>query len=275
MQGPVLVATDFSARADRAVDRAIMLGQQLGSKVVLVHALDYKQSEVFDKSRLDKQMRAVLPEGIAGAEAVEFLYTEGAAPQALAEAAKTCGASIVVMGPARHNSLRDYLLGTAVDYTLRNCSQPVLVVKQRPHRPYGKIILATDFSVPSAKALMQAIQIFPDAEFHLVHGCHVPFDAWQKAPYVREEVLDASRAGMDRFVKDLAIDEGLREGLHTHVDIGLVYGVVNGVAAKTGADLVVIGSHGESGFRHATIGSVANELLTTTLVDTLMITARD
>jgi nucleotide-binding universal stress UspA family protein len=46
---------------------------------------------------------------------------------------------------------------------------------------------------------------------------------------------------------------------------------VDDVMAETGADLLVVGSHGESGFRHATIGSVANMMLEMSELDTLMV----
>lgn len=74
MEGPIVAATDFSARADRAIDRAILLGEQLGQKVILAHAVDHKEAEVFDRASLDRQMRDVLPEGLAGAARVQFTY---------------------------------------------------------------------------------------------------------------------------------------------------------------------------------------------------------
>jgi len=275
MQGPIVAATDFSARADRAIDRAIMLGKQLGQKVILAHAIDHKQAEMFDKTSLDRQMREVLPEGLSGAGQVAFTYPEGSAPGALAQAASSHDAGLVVMGPARHNSLIDYLLGTAVDYTLRHCDQPVLVVKNRPHRPYAKIVLATDYSKPAAKALEWAMAEFPEAEFHLVHGCHMPFQELDQADYSREDVLGACQAGMARFVDDLAITDTARAKLATHIEISDPFQTVRRVAQRVGADLLVIGSHGESGFRHATIGSVANALLSSAAIDTLMVQTPD
>ncbi len=275
MAGPIVAATDFSARADRAIDRAIMLGEQLGRKVVLAHALDHKQAAMFDQASLDRKMRDVLPEGLGGAAKVEFSYPEGAAPSALAQAASSHDASLVVMGPARHNSLIDYFLGTAVDYTLRHCDQPVLVVKQRPHRPYATILLATDYSKPSAKALEWAMAEFPEAEFHIAHGCHMPFQSLDQAVYSRDDVLAACRAGMRSFVEELSIADGAREKLITHVRIQDPYQIVRSVADQIGADLLVIGSHGESGFRHATIGSVANGLLSSAAIDTLVVKTPD
>lgn len=275
MEGPIVAATDFSARADRAIDRAILLGKQLGHKVVLAHALDHRQAEGIDQASLDQQMRDVLPEGMAGAASVEFTYPEGSAPAALARAAHDHDAGLLVMGPARHNSLRDYLLGTSVDYTLRHCDLPILIVKQRGHRPYARILLATDYSQPSATALVWAMTTFPEAEFHLVHGCHMPFEGWQQAAYAMDEVLAACRTGMVDFVDTLPIDATARAKLTTHVALLDPFQMVRQVSTAIGADLLVIGSHGESGLRHATIGSVANALLSSAAIDTLMVKTAD
>lgn len=61
----------------------------------------------------------------------------------------------------------------------------------------------------------------------------------------------------------------------THVIHGSAHQAVKQVMLDAGANLVVIGSHGESGFRHATIGSMAIALLETTRVDTLMVRTKD
>lgn len=275
MDGPIVAATDFSARADRAIDRAILLGQQLGQKVILAHAVDHKEAEVFDRSSLDRQMRDVLPEGLAGAAQVQFTYPEGSAPTALAQAAREHDAGLLVMGPARHNSLRDYLLGTSVDYTLRHCDQPILIAKKRAHRPYATILLATDYSAPSAAALLWAMAEFPQAAFHIAHGCHMPYEGWQQAAYAMDEVLAACRSGMADFVASLPLDDKARAKLSTHVELRNPFQMVRQVADEVSADLLVIGSHGESGFRHATIGSVANALLSSALIDTVMVKAAD
>ncbi len=275
MEGPILTATDFSARADRAIDRAIMLAQQMGQKVILAHALDRKEAAETDEKSLERRMRGVLPEGIPGSVTVEFAHVEGSAPAALAQLAGMHKAGLVVMGPARHNSLRDYLLGTAVDYTLRHVDQPVLLVKQRPHHPYSRIVLATDYAKPSVQALMLALAEFPDAEVHIVHGCHMPFQGLDNAVYSYEEVLSACRTGMQRFLETLPIEPSDRERITTHVAMGTPYEIVRNVSRVVDANLLVVGSHGESGFRHATIGSIANVLLTSSAIDTLVVKTPD
>ena len=274
MSGPIIVATDFSPRADRAIDRALMLGAQWKRQVKLLHVVDKDRSKV-DQAALDRMMEGVLPEGWPGTAEVEFLYIEGSPPHAIAEAAEQLDAALVVLGPARYNSLGDYFLGTAVDHALRHCMRPILVVKQRPHRFYDKIVVTTDLSGPSAGALALACGWFPEAAVHLTYACHIPFDSWQKEERMREEVFAAEKLRIGDFIQTADLSPQQRRQITPHLVQAGAHQALNRTVNDVGANLVVIGSQGESGLRHATIGRTANALMETSPVDTLMVTQRE
>lgn len=269
MSGPILAATDFSARADRAVDRAIRLGKELGREVELVHAIEYAPGQTTDAEELDRRMRDVLPETDFK---VRFSYPEGSVPAAIAGRAEEVDASMMVLGVARYNSVGDYFLGTAVDRIIRGTSKPVIVVKNRPHSPYRKILVATDFSDPSHLAMDWVATTFPDAEIHLLHVFAVPFQAWNKAPYVAEEIEAEARTKIGEFMDDLP--EDVQERCRSHVERGSLCSVTNRLVDDLGVDLVVVGSQGETGFRHATIGSQASSVLETSKADTALVGRR-
>jgi len=137
----IVVGTDFRAEADRAIDRALKLAEQWDAEVVLVHALDPALGEPPPRGELDRRMRAVLPDTDRD---ITFRYPLERADYAIASVAEEMGASLIVLGVARFNSMKDYLLGTAVDYVIRHSPIPVLVVKNRPKYPYDSIACATD-----------------------------------------------------------------------------------------------------------------------------------
>ncbi len=266
MNEPVLVATDFSARNDRAVDRALMLGKQLGREVVLAHILDGKANDPVDTDRLDSQMRACLPPGDS---TVTFAYGRGQIGEALAATADEVGAAMLVVGVARYNAIGDYILGTAVDHVLRRCSQPVLVVKRRPNAPYCAIGVATDFSGVSRTALIAAANLFPDLPIHLINAYRVPFEGWQKAEHVKDQVHAAEARVFDEFME--SVPAAIAARVARHMSYGGLHKAIAKVVEEQGVDLLVLGSHGESGFRHATLGSQASELLRTSSVDTMVV----
>lgn len=269
MNRPIIAATDFSARADRAVDRAIMLGKELGRDVVLLHAIEFAPGRTMDTTALDERMRAVLPETDVP---IEFAYPEGSVPAAIAGYAEDNDAAMIVLGVARYNSVGDFFLGTAVDRVIRGTSKPVVVVKNRPHHAYRKVLVASDFSKPSREAIGWAAATFPEAELHLVHAYSVPFEAWNKAEYVAEEIEAEAAKRLAELAEDLP--EAIGSQAHTHVVRGNLCSAVNQITDDEGIDLAVVGSQGESGFRHATIGSQASALLENARADTVLIGPR-
>jgi len=263
---PILVATDLSARADRAIDRAMMLGQQLDRNVAVVYA--QKFNDHHGEVDVENLVRAVLPQPQAD---VRILSPTGTPPEEIAQAAKDTGAAILCVGPARHNSIGDFFLGTAVDYIARFSDVPLLVVKKRAHNYYDKIIFASDFSDCSRDALMIAAKLFPKTEIRIVHAYQVPFQSWQKATYVREEVRNWAQENMDGFIDSLSRIPELAGRVTGAIVYGRAFQAISAEAEKSTSILAAFGTHGESGFRHATIGSVANQLLDTLPIDCLMI----
>ncbi|MBO6769165.1 MAG: universal stress protein [Erythrobacter sp.] len=266
MSNKIIVGTDFRAEADRAIDRALKLGEEWDLDVVIVHALDPSLGEPPARAELDRRMRSVLPDPEME---VTFRYPMDRADYAIAGVAEEEDARLVVLGVARFNSLRDFLLGTAVDYVIRHSPVPTLVVKNRPTGPYRRIVCATDFYPPSRHALEKAADLFPDADLQLIHAYHVPFEGWQKAEYVRKDVEKAERKVFKEFMNELRPET--RERVTPHLVYGSAAGALRKDIRDSEADLLVLGTHGESALRHATIGSTANELLRSLPIDTLVI----
>lgn len=266
MNRPIVIGTDFRAQADRALDRAVLLGEQWNSEVVVVHALDPNDRDQPSEAELERRLQTVLPSTSAR---VTFRCHHGEANTVITDIAHEVGAAVIVLGVARYNSFRDYVLGTAVDYVIRDTSIPVLVVKSRPRRPYQRIVSATDFHKPSRVALEKAADLFPNCPLEVVHAFHVPFEGWQQAEYVRDQMRDAEQKVFDEFMAELRPETRAR--ITQHLAYGSVHTAMLRELEEGGADLVVIGTHGESALRHATLGSTASELLRLTPIDTLVV----
>ena len=270
MVGKIVVGTDFRAEADRAIDRALKLAEQWDAEIVLVHALDPGLGEPPPRSELDRRMRTVLPETD---RTVIFRYPIERADYAIASVAEEVEASLIVLGVARFNSMKDFLLGTAVDYVIRHSPVPVLVVKNRPRYPYDSIACATDFYPPSRLALEKTAEMFPKAGIQLIHAYHVPFEGWQNAEYVRKDVEKAERKVFNEFLGK--IGDETRKRVTPHLVNGSTGGALRKDLRESEAELLVLGTHGESALRHATIGSTANELLRSLPIDTLVVKGSD
>lgn len=217
---------------------------------------------------LASTVRSVLPDPDAD---VEILTPTGSAPQAIADAARAQNAGLIITGVARYNSVGDYVLGTAVEKIIGQAAAPVLVVKQRPHGPYRRLLCAVDFSDHSGQALATALRLFPDREVIVLHAFHVPFESRQKDAYVREETEANIQREFAVFLKKCSLTEQERQRLNIRLGYGGVGRVIQDEIDRSGVDLVVFGTHGRGGFRQATIGSIASRLLQAVRPDTLVV----
>ncbi|MEL7317883.1 MAG: universal stress protein [Pseudomonadota bacterium] len=273
----ILVATDFSSRADRAIDRALQLGRDTKSPIRFMFALEPGKNDALTLDDLDRRMEQCVgyPKGTdQGGGPIEYIYPEGSPPIAIAQACENSDAGLLIIGPARYNSFGDFFLGTAVDYVLRNTTKPVLIVKKRCREAYAQIVAGTDFSPGSAHAIIEAARMFPDANVHIAHAWHVPFEGFQRDGYVADEIEEGEAKRLTDFKAHLAE----REPRLAQATTGLVHGGAFD-AAKDGLErypnaLVALGSHGQTGFRQATLGSNTSDMLRLLDADILVLNTK-
>jgi len=138
--------------------------------------------------------------------------------------------------------------------------------------PFRRILVTTDFSDTSLEALPIAVEIAAhfDAELLLVHV--LPMDAptpWDIPPYadfglaslplpeyeaqVRQEVERRMELVASKHAQGVKVRTVLRRG-DAATEIGLL-------ATAEKADLIVLATHGWTGWRHLVFGSVAERVL--------------
>lgn len=263
----VLLASDFTARSDRPTARAIQLADQNDGTLVIAHVIE-KDARADDET-VAERLRADLP---VDAEDTELVIRRGSAPRMLASIAAERASNLIVTGVARYNSIGDYFLGTAVDHIVRNATQPVLVVRRRVTAAYDRLLVATDLSDCSRAALLAAAALFPQASITLVHAYHVPYQGWLKSDDVKADVRAEAHGELETFLKQ--IDPSVRARLDARLGEGETGTVIARELADASADLLVLGTHGRSGFVHATLGSQAEALLSSVNVDVMMVRER-
>lgn len=187
--GCLWVGTDFSAEADRAVERAASLAREHGVPLQVVHALgdgDWLSRaarlthgqfnlELLRKvagSQLARLRERLLAEGLP---AVDTEVVEGPLHQLLPELALECKGGLFAMGARGEGSFREGLLGSTADRVLRSSSLPVLLCR-RDVQPWRRVALATDFSPASAQAAGLGLRIAPGASHYLLHACELELE---------------------------------------------------------------------------------------------------
>jgi nucleotide-binding universal stress UspA family protein len=262
----ILVATDLTARADRPFARAKLLADLWGADRTLLFVSSPKTEVDIDK------VEALLTRSYgADAEGCRLAINYGEPPEVIAETAAQLGSDLIIVGAARHNNISDFFLGTAVDHILHHAAAPVLIVKERPRTPYRRILVATDFSDCSARALETALAFFPDATIDLVHNYHVAYEAWLKSDTVAAEMRSDAEQELQDFVTGMNLSEKELSRVTPRLVEGNLHQSIFTMLDTGDYDLLVLGTHGRSGFAMATIGSRASEMMGWSPVDVLMV----
>ncbi|PKO47250.1 MAG: universal stress protein [Betaproteobacteria bacterium HGW-Betaproteobacteria-22] len=288
----ILVATDLSAPARHAVDRALQVAAAHQAKCAVIHAL---QLDAIDKlkewigedvsgvkSKLEDEANACLQQLVAQAEQhyhikPEAALVHGSHLAAITDYAKQLDAQLLVIGARGQGFLRHHVLGSTASRLIRKSVRyPVLVVKQSPHQPYKKVLIPIDLSSASANAIKFAVQLAPDAEIILMHAFEVPFEGKITYAGVDDNILKqyriATRDKVFAQIRATADAAGLDVGDYTPLVIhGDPSQSVIDQEQEFDVDLIIMGKHGQNVMEELLLGSVTKHVLAESQCDVLVV----
>lgn len=263
----ILLATDRSARCDRALDRAVQLARHWEARLIVLNVLE-RVPDGADGGELVQRLKAQLFRDMPELIPFQVEVRIGSVAETVLETAETAAADLIVTGVARYNELGDYILGTTVDRLVRASRAPVLVVKGRVRGDYAKLMFGCDYSEGSARAL-QALPAFPRAKAALVHAYHVPFEGFVSRTENEAEVRERDVKECEAFLDSLA--PTIRDRLAVVNRYGSACEVLTRAVQDDWFDLAVVGTHGKNGLGRVLIGSTAEALLACLPCDVLVV----
>lgn len=268
----ILVATDFSARSDRALRRATLLAKEFKAAVSLIHVVDDdRPKRIVDVERestsalLHEQARSVREIDGVDCSADVVLGTPSS------EIIKAVGASladVLVIGPHRHHAFLDVFVGTTAERTIRSSRHPLLVASGVPAGFYRHVLVAVDLSDCSGDALsiVAALGLDKHAAVSVVYVFSAPAKSYMVAASAsNEEIKDYLASEEKRAAGELA--EFMRVLEFPPVRQVLKFNessvahVICATAREVSADLIVVGTRGRTGLAKFLLGSVAEEVL--------------
>lgn len=281
----LLLATDLSARSDRALERALQLAREHGAHLTVLHVVDEELPETV-RTRTGEAAEAEIGRAVTklGGDRdvdVSICVAPGRGHIAVLDAAARDDCDLIVLGRHRDESPDRPLRGTTMERVLRQGRIPVLVAAERADGPYARVMVAIDFSVFSRFAAKAALAVAPGAEIHFVHAFQVPFEGFLTGNATRAEVGEQRDAALARMIDaemaafldagDIAPGDANR--IRRVLRNGEVVGVLRSEAARIRPDLLVMGTHGRVGIAHALLGSVAEDMLNRPPCDVLAVKA--
>lgn len=265
----LLAATDFSPRADAALERAARLPLAPGAALHVVHVLPASLPRKI-RDRAEPEARGLLDRSAALAATTASragnprlqivpILARGQGYVEIIRQARTREVELIALGRHGRRPLRDLFLGSTAERVVRMGDFPVLVVNTRPSGPYRRPIVALDLADTARRVVDLALRVLdPEAtRCWLVHAYHVPFERWMTTAD-RKQWRDQAAAELERVVSRLDTP-GVRP--KAILRAGGPEPVLLQEIVRLDADLVALGTHARSGIAHALLGSVAAQVL--------------
>ncbi len=280
-QPGILLATDLSSRCDRAMDRAADLAALWGAQLVVLNVVETRagsstqedkphpawreQADPLElaRARVARDLREDLKE-------LDVRVLEGKPADCIEAVAKAERSDLIVTGIARDETLGRRWLGSTVERLSRATSIPLLVVKCRL-RPYGEILVATDFSEGSQEALGKVAALFPSARLTLLHAWGVPFPGFQDNPDFRKTFRAELDEKAKAFVAAARISATQRRTLRLFIENGDPEELVGTYMRDRGVDLVAVGTHDRGPLFDDRLSGTAKRILTSAPGDVLLV----
>ncbi|MBK6335589.1 MAG: universal stress protein [Betaproteobacteria bacterium] len=288
----ILVATDLSAAARHAVQRALLLASFAGSEVHIVHALELDALDSLrellganlsaTKAALEADACERLAQLATDAAdhrgtAAQTRVVAGAPLAVVAREADALDAGLLVLGARGESFLRHAMLGSTAARLLRkSVRRPVLVVKQPPRKDYRNVLVAVDFSPASRLVIREAMRWALGAELVLLHAFELPYEgkltyAGVEEQVIRQYISNGIRTRRERL-HDLAASAGCALGsCLVRVIHGEPSQQIIAMEQEYDADLIVVGKHGTHITEELLLGSVTRHVLAEAQGDVLVV----
>jgi nucleotide-binding universal stress UspA family protein len=282
----ILLATDLSARGDRALDRAAQLARQWRSKLLVVHALEKPHvtdpwwthlEETPSWRRPPDPTKAIAEELRRDAQLedadLEVHVREGEPADVVISVAEDQQADLIIVGTARNESLGRMMLGDTIENLVRKSPVSVLVVKNRPRGPYRHVLAGTDFTEESRHGLRVATELFPDATIALMHAFELPYRSLLLDTKFSREFSAMESDSIRTFVEETGLPDDVRNRIVPMIEHGPAPTMLGKYATERNADLTVIGAFSRGAAFHFFIGGTARRIVDAVPSDVLVVRA--
>jgi len=288
MYDHILVPTDGSDHAGRAVDHATVLAEAFDATVHLLTVVDIEaaagpfsaggvdEEYIEQRSADQREALAALQADLDDDIAVETAVVTGHPADGILDYVADNEVDLLVMGTHGRSGLRRYLTGSVAERVLRLSPVPVLTTRAAEEAPVGSgyddILVPTDGSERADAAVAHALAVAGafGSTIHAVSVVNVGDIATGGELSVPSELLDELAAAATEAVEAVA-SEARSAGVDavTAVSTGQPKHDLLEYVDANGIDLVCMGTHGRTGLDRVLLGSTAEALVRRSAVPVL------
>ncbi len=264
----LLVCTDGSDEGGNAVTQALALGQACGSKVYALQLVEIVPEfeavapdlRVCLEEELRRQKALTASEAALKEVQLDYRVLHSVSPfAAIVAEADQIQPGLILMGRYGRTALLHLAMGSVTARVIGLSSVNVLVVPQGAALSFKRLLIASDGSPYSDAALTEAIAMASRASSELL-GVVVAREEGEipEAQEIVHRMLTAANREGVSFQgfspQGLAADDGVIQ-----------------VALENHVDLIIMGSHGRTGFKKLLMGSVTERVISQTPCPVLVV----
>ena len=275
----ILCPRDFSKNSARALEYALHLAQQTGADLHLFHADVLHADPVSEMQAAERETPVeVLRERLRTRADGTDIETPGdlhiatgrdlAAAPAIIRYAEEHDIDLIVMGTHGRRGIRRLLLGSVTEEVIRMAPCDILVLRRDAELPTDKpIVVPFDFSRFSRNAFLraQALAEVTGQDLHLLHVTFmVPYPPFYSSEELKKydtpsRLITTAKEEMEALFQE---DGHLPlERVHFVTRLGQPHEEITRYTDSVDAVLIVMGTHGLSGFQRIMLGSTTERTL--------------
>jgi nucleotide-binding universal stress UspA family protein len=260
----ILVPTDFSETAERALQQAVLLARSRGIQILVLHNLPPLLPDPTPVGAIGfsgwMEMGPLLDNYTQQAMESDLDTTA-----AILRKARSWDADLIAIGTHGRSGLEKLTMGSVATKVLHRSESKLLLLRSEselfdPGRKQGPILVPIDFSEHSQRALAFARLLSSEhgAPLHLLHMVELvrtPLkpaglsSQLEETPGLREKYMEALSDMLGGTKGDVTVADGSPAG-------GILWW-----REKLAAGLVVMGSRGHTGLARLLVGSVAENVV--------------
>ncbi len=215
----ILVAIDFSKDSFSVLQKAIEFTEKFDGIVDVVHVVENSFfSPKKDLSYIREHSVKKLSEKFPDINDENFHCVSGKIKSEIAKTAQILNSDLIIMGKSGETFfLGDAYMGSHTKDIIRSSGIPVIVVKSDHKLKYKNILMLTDFSEASAKAIKSVTALFPDSAIKLLSFYLVPFEnrlgsyGFNSKDLIeyKHSLMKESQKNLDTFLNSLQLPQSV------------------------------------------------------------------
>lgn len=215
-----LVAIDFSKDSFTVLQRVLEFTEKIGASIDVVHIVENsffsaKKNVKYIKEHSLEKLKLSFP----GFNEDNFHCIEGNTRNKISKVANILKSNLIIIGKSGETyRFSEVYMGSHTKHIVRSADMPVLVLKKDREIITKNILLPTDLTKDSARAILNIAKLFPTTHLTLVHFFTIPFESRLNSYGFNEEdtieymtvIKEQSDKNLGEFVKTLDLPQGFR-----------------------------------------------------------------